>query len=253
MSNTPTLVLLPGLLCDAAVWAAGTEALAGVRCIVPSYGLADSLPAMAQAVLAALPAGLAGPQGRFGHCGSFDRFSLAGHSMGGRVALELMRLAPERVERFALLDSGLDPLPESEAGERERDGRLALLALARREGMRAMALQWARGMVHPDHVTQPVFEQVVAMVCRSTPEVFERQIHALLARPDARSVFANVHCPTLLACGRQDAWSPLARHEQMQRLLPHATLTVIEDSGHMAPMEQPAAVAAALRTWMACS
>jgi pimeloyl-ACP methyl ester carboxylesterase len=105
-------------------------------------------------------------------------------------------------------------------------------------------------MVLPAHREAPVFARILAMIERKTPEVFAAQIRALLGRPDARALFAAIRCPTLIGCGRQDAWSPLARHEQMQRLRPASRLAVIEDSGHMSPMEQPAAVARALVEWL---
>ena len=231
----PPLLLLPGLLCDDAVWQAQTAALsARVECVVPDYGPSPSIAAMAAQVLNNAP----------------PHFALAGHSMGARVALEILRTAPEQVVRLALFDTGLDALASGAAGERERAQRLALLSTAKAQGMRAMGMQWARGMVHPDHVNAPVFEQIVAMIERKTPQIFEAQISALLNRPDARDVFSRIEVPTLLACGREDAWSPLARHEQMHRMLPHSTLVVIERSGHMAPMEQPEAVTAALTTWL---
>jgi len=233
----PTVVLLPGLLCDQATWAEQCDALASsARCVVPSYGLRDSIEAMARGVL--------------DEAGT-ERFALVGHSMGARVALEIMRLAPQRVLRLALFDTGLDPIAPGVEGERERAQRGALVALARGQGMRAMGLQWAPGMVLPAHRDAPMFERVLAMIERKTPEVFEAQVRALLGRPDARAVFTGITCPVLIGCGRQDAWSPLARHEQMQRLLPGSRLIVIEDSGHMSPMEQPGAVAQALVEWMA--
>jgi pimeloyl-ACP methyl ester carboxylesterase len=232
----PTVVLLPGLLCDQAVWAAQCKALSAWRCVVPSYGRCDSIEAMARGVLEAIPAG---------------RFSLAGHSMGARVALEVMRLAPQRVERLALFDTGLDPIAPGADGERERAQRESLLALARAQGMRAMGLQWAPGMVLPAHRHGPVFDEILAMIERKSTEEFALQIRALLGRPDARALFASIACPVLIGCGRQDAWSPLARHEQMQRLRPASRLVVIEDSGHMSPMEQPAAVTRALFEWLA--
>lgn len=231
----PTLVLLPGLLCDAAVWAAQCAALAPARCVVPDYGTLDSIEAMARQALA--------------QAGS-ERFALAGHSMGGRVALEMARLAPGRIERLALLDTGYQARPAGEAGEAEARERHALLALAQQRGMREMGRRWARGMVHPDHVDTPVFEEILAMIERKTPEIFQAQIRALLDRPDARGVLASLRCPTLLLCGREDAWSPLARHEEMQRLVAGAELAVIEQSGHMTTMEQPAAVSEALRRWL---
>ncbi|HSV47290.1 MAG TPA: alpha/beta hydrolase [Ramlibacter sp.] len=232
----PVLMLLPGLLCDAAVWAGQQEALSGANCLVPDYGELSSITEMARLVLRQAPQ---------------QNFWLAGHSMGGRVALEVVRLAPERVSRLALLDTGLDPIAPGEAGATEREGRERWLQLARQEGMRAMGRGWARGMVHPDHVDTPVFEAILDMVERKTPEIYAAQIEALLNRPDARQVFAAVQCPVLLLCGRQDAWSPLARHEQMKALRPGSELVVIEDSGHMAPMEQPRSVGAALAEWLA--
>lgn len=177
-------------------------------------------------------------------------FALAGHSMGGRVALEVVRRAPQRVRKLALLDTGYQPRAPGEPGEKERAQRQALLELARTRGMRAMGEQWARGMVHPDRLGSAVFQEILAMIERSTPQRFEGQVRALLERPDATPVLGAIECPTLLLCGRQDGWSPLARHEEMQRAIPGATLAVIEDSGHMSPMEQPQAVSEALAGWL---
>jgi pimeloyl-ACP methyl ester carboxylesterase len=230
------LVLLPGLLCDDAVWAPQRAALTGWHCIVPDYGGLDSITAMARHVLETVTA---------------ERFSLAGHSMGGRVALEVLRLAPQRVLRLALLDSGVDPIAPGASGDSERAARAALVELARTDGMAAMGRQWARGMVHADVLDTPLFEQIVAMIARRTPAVFAAQVRALLGRPDARNVLAGARCDTLLLCGRQDVWSPLARHEQMQALRPASRLVVVEHCGHMSTMEQPLAVTWALRDWLA--
>ena len=235
MATPRTVLLLPGLLCDEAVWAHARRALAPrAQVVVPDFGATNSVAAMARLAVAAAPA----------------RFALAGHSMGGRVALEIARIAPERVERIALLDTGIDPLADGLAGERERAGRMALLRLAEERGMRAMGRQWARGMVHPDHVDTALFESIVDMIERRTPAVFAAQIRALLGRPDARAVFTGLAMPTLLLCGREDAWSPLRRHEAMRDLLPGSRLVVVEQSGHMTPMEQPEAVSRALADWL---
>ena len=238
---SPTLLLLPGLMCDAAVWAPQVQALSSLaRCEVVTYGLLDSLSAMAEQVLATAPT---------------ERFALAGHSMGGRVALEVLRQAPERVERLALLDTGTHPLPPGEAGERERAGRMALLSQARRQGMRNMASLWARGMVHPDLRQSPVFESVLDMLERSSPEQFEAQIKALLTRPDAAPVLARITCPTLVLCGREDTWSPPEQHATLHAALAPsaqpAELAIIERCGHMATMEQSLAVNEALTKWLA--
>lgn len=236
--SRPCVVLLPGLLCDETVWREQHAALSfagAAECIVPSYGAAATIEDMARLVLDGVAA---------------ERFSLAGHSMGGRVALAIAGMAAQRVERLALLDTGMDPIAPGEAGENERAKRMALLQIARHSGMREMGLQWARGMVHPDRLDTPLFSEVLDMVARFTPEVFAAQINALLNRPDAGDVLRQLRCPTLLACGRQDAWSPLSRHERMQALCPGAELVVIEDSGHMSTMEQPQQVSRALLDWM---
>lgn len=231
-----TLVLLPGLMCDAAVWAPQIEALSPrVACHVPDYGALDSLGAMAEHVLATAPPG---------------RFALVGHSMGGRVAFEMQRRAPERVERLALLDTSYHPLAAGEAGRAERRQRLALLEIARRQGMRTMAREWALGMVHSTRHGEPVFEAVLDMIERSNPTVFAAQIAALLARPDATALLDTIRCPTLLLCGREDAWSPPARHEFMRDRIPGARLVVVEQCGHMGTLERPAAVSAALIDWL---
>ncbi len=235
-ARRPTLALLPGLLCDRTVWAAQVEALRErFEIVVPDWGLLDSLPAMAERLLAEVHA---------------PSFSLAGHSMGGRVALEVVRRAPGRVERLALFDTGYKPLAPGAEGELERAGRLALLQVAQRQGMRAMAGQWARGMVHPRQLGTPLFEAVLRMIGRRTPEVFEAQIHALLARPDATALLGRIACPTAVAVGREDAWSRLPQHQAMHEAIAGSALHVIDDCGHMSPMEQPAAVTAVLRGWL---
>ena len=237
--DRPTLALLPGLLCDRTVWAAQAEALRErFEVVVPDWGELDSLPAMAGRLLVEVAA---------------PTFSLAGHSMGGRVALEVMRRAPGRVERLALLDTGYKPLAPGGEGELERAGRMALLEVAHRQGMRAMAAQWARGMVHPRRLGTPLFEAIVQMIGRSTPDVFEAQIHALLARPDSTALLRDIACPTVVLVGRDDAWSRLPQHQAMHEAIAGSVLHVIDDCGHMSPMEQPAAVTAVLRGWLDAS
>jgi pimeloyl-ACP methyl ester carboxylesterase len=232
-----TLVLIPGLVCDEAVWAAQIAAFAGdYRVLVADHGELDALPAMAERVLEQAP----------------ERFAVAGHSMGGRVALEIMRMASERVARLALLDTGFEPLAPGEAGLKEIEKRHALLAIAKRRGMRAMAAEWARNMVHPDRLGDTaLMSSIYDMVARKSPEQFAAQIRALLARPDAGEVLAAIRCPTLVLCGRQDAWSPWSRHEEIARRIANSMLVGIDRCGHMAPMEEPDAVTAALRTWLA--
>ena len=232
-----TLILLPGLMCDASVWAPQVEALSPqARCHVPDYGLRNSLTAMAQQVLNEAPE---------------ERFALAGHSMGGRVALEVLRLAPQRVTHLALLDTGTHPRAAGAAGDKERAGRMALLALAQAQGMRAMGQQWLRGMVHPGVVDTSLYEAMLAMLARSSPAQFAAQIEALLSRPDAAPLLPGIACPTLVLTGRQDAWSPPAQHEAMAQAITGAQLCIVEDCGHMSTLEQAGAVNAALAGWLA--
>ncbi len=236
-SEKPHLVLLPGLVCDAAVWQPQVDALREqAQCHVVDYGTRNSLRAMAEHVLATAPV---------------PRFALAAHSMGGRVAFEVMRLAPQRVTRVALMDTASHPLPEGEAGATEKAGRLALLDLARQEGMRAMGRRWGTPMVHPDFVPTPMFEAMLDMIERCTPQIFEAQIHALLHRPDAKPLLATIRCPTLLLCGREDQWSPPSGHEFMHDAIAGSTLVVVEHCGHMCTMEQPEAVSRAMADWLA--
>jgi pimeloyl-ACP methyl ester carboxylesterase len=235
----PTLLLLPGLLCDAAAWEPQREAFAAThRIVIADYGDADSLPEMARRALAQV--------------GDLETdVAIAGHSMGGRIAFEVWRLARERVGRLALLDTGAHPLADGEAGERERAGRMALLGIARRQGMRAMAAEWARGMVHPDRIDGPVFEAVLDMFERKTPEIFAAQIDALLGRADAAPLLRTIDVPTLFATGAEDAWSPPAQHAQMQRAVRSSRLAVFAQCGHMSTIEQPDAVNRALADWLA--
>lgn len=174
--------------------------------------------------------------------------------MGARVALEVLRLAPERVRGVALLDTGFLPKPSGAAGDDEAAKRFALLQIAQSQGVRAMAQQWVRGMVHTDRLDDAdLIERILAMFERKSADIFARQIHALLSRPDGSDVLCSLRVPTLLMCGAQDAWSPPAQHEAMQALVPSAwaQLDLIAQAGHMAPMERPAEVAESLLGWLA--
>jgi len=228
----PTLFLLPGLLCDATVWAHQAAALGSIAAVrIADFRGFDSLTEMARAVLASAP----------------ERFAVAGHSMGARAALEVVRLAPERVTRLALLDTGTHPLRPGEAEKRQD-----LVDLANREGMAALAARWLPPMVHPARAAdETLMVPLRAMVLRMTPAIHERQIRALLQRPDAEAVLATIRCPVLVGVGRQDAWSPPSQHESIVAAVAQARLVVFEDSGHMAPLEAPEAVTAALRAWLA--
>lgn len=219
-------------MCNETFWQPLTDTLPSQ---VVDYGDANSITAMAQAALAVAPA----------------HFVLAGHSMGGRVALEVQRLAPGRAQKIILMDTGYLAKASGAAGETEAAGRMTLVALARQQGVRAMCTEWVKGMVHPERLNDaPLIEAILRMFERKTAERFARQQEALLTRPDASPVLAALRVPTLLLCGRQDHWASVAQHTAMQTLTPHAQLSVIEDAGHMVLMERPDTTVQAIRQFL---
>ena len=236
MRDQPVLLLVPGLMCDATSWGAVPSGLPEFDCRVIDHGQADSLVQMAEQLLAVAPA----------------RFALAGHSMGGRVALEVMRLAPERVTHLGLFDTGHLSKPAGAAGDEEVRKRMALLAIAREQGVRAMAAEWARGMVAPQRLSDAaLIEAILAMFERKSADIFERQLRALIQRPDATAVLQAVRVPALVLCGELDAWSPPAQHQTMADCIPaRPAIVAVPGGGHMVMQEQPEPVLQAIRHWL---
>ncbi|MBM1169437.1 alpha/beta fold hydrolase [Microvirga arabica] len=230
-SELPTILLLPGLLCDASVWKAQIEALRPhAHVLVADFSQHDSLEAMARSALAMVECPIIA----------------IGHSMGARVAMEMAHLAPGRIRKLALIDTGIDSRKEGEEAKRQ-----VLVDLAYAEGMGALADRWLPPMVHMDRVEDvALLAPLKEMVMRATPEQHQRQIRALLNRPNLVPRLADITCPTLVMVGRQDRWSPLAQHEEMAARIPNAELVVIEDSGHMTLLEQPEQVSNALLHWL---
>jgi pimeloyl-ACP methyl ester carboxylesterase len=225
------LLLLSGLLCDRTIWADIPDRLASAADVsVISFGGFSSLAAMADHVLKMAP----------------ERFAVAGHSMGGRVALEVVRSAPQRVSGLALLNTGVHTVRDGEPQSRGR-----LLRLAYEHGMSALAAEWLPPMMAPDVARNAqLMPSLTAMIERSTPDSYAGQVNALLNRPEVLSVLPTIGVPTLLLSGSEDTWSPVSQHETMRRRIPHATLFEIHGAGHMAPFERPDAVAVALREWL---
>jgi pimeloyl-ACP methyl ester carboxylesterase len=223
-------------MCDQTVWQQQIDALSDIAvCACADYGLIDSITSMAEHVLRTAP----------------ERFSMAGHSMGGRVALQVYRLAPHRVARIALLNTGSSPLPAGTAGEDETRKRWELVALAKSQGMHPMLQQWLPPMIDSrrSHDTALV-NAIIEMMSRKNPEIFAAQVRALLARPDASAVLEQIRCPALLLTGREDGWSGAAQHAVMAAKIAGSTLVTVPDCGHMSMMERPAEVSAALRAWL---
>lgn len=237
MSNKLSLILLPGLMCDHTVWDAQIAALSDIVDGVSMEWTMDhtSLVKMAEATLAAAPA----------------KFALAGHSMGGRVAFEVYRMAPERVTHLSVMNTGTAPLAGGDHGKEEEKGRRFLLDIAFQQGIRAMAHEWLKGMIPSYRQNDaPLVEAIIQMFERKTPEQFLIQQEALLGRPDARTVLPLVKCPTMVLTGKDDVWSPPVRHEEIADAIPGAVLELIPEAGHMSTMERPEAVAAAMRRWL---
>jgi len=224
------------LICDETVWQQQIDALSDIAgCICAGYGSLDSLTAMAEAVLRTAP----------------QRFSVAGHSMGGRVALQIYRLAPDRVTRIALLNTGASPLAPGAAGEEETRKRGELVALAKSQGMRVMLRQWLPPMIDSRRINDTALvNAIIEMMSRKTPEIFAAQVRALLGRPDASAVLEQIRCPALLITGREDGWSGPAQHAAMASKIAGSKLVIVPGCGHMSTLERPAEVSAALRAWL---
>jgi pimeloyl-ACP methyl ester carboxylesterase len=228
--RTP-LVLLPGLLCDAALWQPQSTELADIAApIVCDLTRHDSLAAMAASVLADAP----------------EYFSLAGLSMGGYVAQEIMRQAPQRVLRLALLDTSA----RNDTDE-QRARRRGLIELVGKGEFKGVTPRLLPLLIHPDRlVDQALVDIVMGMAERVGKEAFLRQQNAIIGRPDGRADLKRIACPTLVLCGRQDALTPVSAHEEIAAAVHCARLEIIENCGHLSTLEAPALVNRALRDWL---
>jgi pimeloyl-ACP methyl ester carboxylesterase len=231
-SERQHLVLVPGLICNERLWThqiSGLEALADVS-VTAEHTKHDNVGDIAAAVLSAAPA----------------RFALAGLSFGGYIAMEIMRQAPARVDRLALLDT------RAQADSDENVERRALLIEQSRIGkFLGVTDKLLELFVHPARLRdRSLVEEVKRMAAEVGRDGFIRQQTAIMNRPDSFEGLAGVVCPTLVLVGRQDALTPVADHQAMHSVLSNSDLAVIEDCGHLSTMERPAAVNAALRDWL---
>jgi pimeloyl-ACP methyl ester carboxylesterase len=228
------LLLLPGLICDARIYAPQTAVFAG-SVAVDSYGLADSLVDMARIALAQADAAGA------------DQLDVLGHSMGGRVALELFRLAPDRVRRLALVSTGVHPLKDGEAASRA-----ALQKVGHDSGFAALVDHWLPPMVSDANRADPaIYPPLRDMSLAMGQQVFDAQINALVTRPDVTSLLGQITCPTLVMTGELDGWAPPAQHQQIAAAIAGSQLVIVPGAGHMVQFEAPAAVNSAITRWLA--
>jgi pimeloyl-ACP methyl ester carboxylesterase len=228
MTRTP-LILIPGLGSDYGLWEAQLRDLADIADMqVGDTVQDDSFPAIARHILDAAP----------------ERFALAGLSMGGYLSLEIMRQAPERVSRLALLDTSARPdTPEQTAGRR------AAVEATKQYDYTMLARMSLPGLIAAD-APEPVRDAVVAMSVRVGPDVYARQQEAAAVRPDSRPLLPGFTVPTLIVVGAVDTLTPPALAEEMRDLIPGARLEVIAGAGHLPPIEKPDAVTAVLRAWL---
>ncbi len=228
---TLPLVLLPGMMCDARLFGPQISALSLSRAVhVGDITGHDTMAALADAVLAAAPA----------------RFALAGLSMGGIVAMEVMARAPGRVARLALMDT--NPMAEDAVIKARRAPQIARVKAGGLSGV-------MRDEMKPNYLTDGPDRAAILALCMDMamdlgPDVFVRQSIALRDRPDQCATLRGVTVPTLVLCGRNDTLCPISRHEIMHALIPGSALCIIDGAGHLPPLEQPDSTVAALSRWL---
>ncbi len=220
-------VLVPGLRCSARLFAPQIPQLwRSGAVMIADHTRGDSIAAIAGRILEAAP----------------SRFGLVGLSMGGFIAFEVLRRAPERIARLALLDTSARP--EAPAQTERRLQQIGLTQAGRYD--ETIALQFPQ-LVHPDRRSDAGLLEIYRLMCEETgPEVFIRHQHAIMARPDSRPGLGAIRCPTLVLVGDVDELTPPAHAEEMAAAIPGARLVVVPDCGHLATLERPAAVNAAL-------
>jgi len=226
-----TLVLLPGLLNTRRVFEQQIEALSDIAdCIVPELWHHDTIGAMTEATLALAP----------------PSFALVGFSMGGYVAFDIVRRATRRVERLALVDT--QAVPDSAESSSRRRALLDQTKIGRFHGVQRTLLPQ---LVHRSHIndaaiTQPIFD----MAQEIGAEGFVREQLAIIGRADNRPLLVDIEVPAVVIVGRQDQVTPLPRSEEMAADISTSRLVVLEECGHMSPLEKPVEVTAALRRWL---
>jgi pimeloyl-ACP methyl ester carboxylesterase len=232
MIRTP-LVLVPGLLCDALLWQHQVQGLAEVAdCWIADHTQSETMRGTAADILAAAP---------------FERFALAGLSMGGYVAMEMMRQAPERVTRLALLDTSARP-DTAEQAERRR----AFVDLANRGRFMSVTDALLPLLLHRARTADAALVATIRTMARNIGRhAFVRQQQAIISRADSRPLLAGIDCPALVLCGKQDQLTPPDRHDEIARSIPSARLVVVQDCGHLSTLEQPEEVNGAMRDWLA--
>lgn len=225
------LVLLPGMMCDARLFAPQLTTLTGERpVVVLSITQHDTVQALASDVLAAAP----------------DQFALAGLSMGGIVAMEVLRQAPDRVRALALMDT--NPLAERQSVKEIRVPQIKAVQAGKLKQVMQTELK-------PNYITDgpnsiAILDLCLDMALDLGADVFTRQSLALMSRPDQQNTLRSYTRPSLVLTGRDDRLCPIDRHRLMADLLQNSHLEIIENAGHLPTLEQPEHTTAALSRWL---
>jgi pimeloyl-ACP methyl ester carboxylesterase len=225
------LLLLPGVLNDGDLWAHQARHLSGIAEVhVGDTSSHDVLSDLAAAILAKAP----------------ESFALAGLSMGGYVAFEMLRQAPERVLRLALVDTSARP--DTQERKQHRRGLIQLAERGQFRGVTPRMLPWLIAARHLEN--ESLTKRIYAMAERVGRDGFVNQERSIMERADSRPMLGSIRVPTIVICGRDDKLTPPARAEEMAGGIPGADLLVVAGAGHLAPMERPFAVTRALRGWL---
>lgn len=231
MTDTLPLILLPGMLCDARLWAHQVAALGGVtRIDIPVFHDQDSLEAMAECVLADAP----------------ERFALGGLSMGGYIAFEILRRAPERVVKLALVATSA----HADTPEQTRVRR-GLLQLAKKGRFKGVTPKLLPTLIHHGWLGEEALTDTIMDMAETLGhEAFIHQETAVMHRRDTRDVAARYTGKTLIICGKQDQRTPPELSEEMHALLPNSELHLLDECGHLPPMEQAEQTTELMRGWL---
>ncbi len=224
------LVLIPGMMCDARMWG-GLAAMLSPHPVghyLPT--LADTMPALAADLLRHAP----------------PRFALAGLSMGGILAMEVLRQAPDRVERLALLDT--NPCAEAPEVQAKRQGQINRALSGRLAAV--IKTEMKPNYLAPGPDKGAILDLCLDMALSLGPQVFARQSRALRDRPDQQQTLAAYRGPALVLMGAQDRLCPLARHQLMHRLMPQSRLSLVAGAAHLPTLENPKDTFADLIRWL---
>ena len=228
----PTVIFLPGTLCDERLFTPQIAALSPhADCLVGDVAAADSLSGCARHILDDAP----------------PRFALCGLSWGGILALEILRQQPERVARLALLNCTARPVSEETRAHQQR-----FVGMSQLGEFREITTDFLKdAMLHPDHRQDLALRRTVLAMAESVGRArFINQVKAQLNRPDARPTLGQIRCPTLVIAAREDRVCTVPMHEEIAAAIPGAALLILEHCGHLSTIEQPARVNEALLRWL---